>query len=139
MSDPRHSSAPASEDCVWTLTVSAVADRYGGLMARLGFRPSKYGRSQWWIVFDPRRTGERTRAAEALKAIREIGATWRWRSKARQAAPVRRALAAKAARLGRDGARYLAEEESQTRRLVDRDIQARAARAVARANGDREV
>jgi hypothetical protein len=63
---------------VWFLNVHKVPDRYGGLMTRLGFKPSKYAGS-WWALFDPSKPGARAAASDTIAELKNAGLDFKWK------------------------------------------------------------
>ena len=60
----------------WRLIVFAVPDRLGGLVARLGFRPTKKNPNHWWRVFDPAK--DKPVATKIRDELRAAGLVGKW-------------------------------------------------------------
>lgn len=80
---------------VWRLMVWDVPDRFGGLLARLGFHATKKNPDNWWRIFDPatpadKSFAERCRAERCRAEILALGLKGSWQQVERRVfAPAR--------------------------------------------------
>lgn len=71
-----YAAAPAPK--VWRLMVWDVPDRLGGLLSRLGFRPTKKNPDYWWRLFDPAAPADRMFAERGKAEILAAGLKGSW-------------------------------------------------------------
>ena len=67
-----------SADTVWLLMLFSVPDRHGGLVQRLGFKPTKKKRTNWWRTFDPKIRRAKDDARAVMVRIRSVSIGNKW-------------------------------------------------------------
>ncbi len=63
---------------VWRLMVWSVPDRFGGLLARLGFRQTRKNRTHWWRLFDPAAPADKMFAERCKAELLAAGLKGSW-------------------------------------------------------------
>jgi len=140
-------------EMVWRLMVFDAPDRFGGMLKRFRFRPTKKNRSHWWRLFDPKQVGDRTHAQKCVPDIKNAGMALKWTEVVKReprAEPQKRKARvlpqpnaqilsleiAAENRIAQDALKLTREKRRQAEKLAQVEVYQNADRALRRARGE---